>query len=434
MSNSSSSSSGAGDADGSAVTIDEHGSEVYDDIADSDSFVSAAEYVPPPPPLPLFWVAWQATPWPEEAVAWDAAGLPAPGSVRFFSAGAHFGAASDQPFGVAMQAAVLRLEGGAGRSIAAAIEVLQAAVGPHLAAPLPLSCVGSGAGSGLAGAAAMGAFRVASIEAPSAALTTLQLDGPSASGVALPQAGVFGATVHGGAAFVPSLEAFGGAGLPAPPSKAAHGLEGSVLITGGLGALGGLISTFLAEARGVRSLALLGRTGRGAGLSDALRSGSAGAFVSAVRADAALREDASAALAGGMEGLVHAGGVLADGMLKNQTATKARQAAAPKADALARLLLGGPAAAERPRAVIIFSSIVALAGNSGQVNYSAANAQLDAAAAGLLAAGLPAAAVQWGAWAELGMAAKSAAALDRFGRLGFGPHPFCFLSSCRSQY
>ena len=54
-------------------------------------------------------------------------------------------------------------------------------------------------------------------------------------------------------------------------------------------------------------------------------------------------------------------------------------------------------------------SVMALLGGSGQSNYSAANACLDALATSRHTHGAAAASVQWGAWAEVGMAARGAA-------------------------
>lgn len=69
----------------------------------------------------------------------------------------------------------------------------------------------------------------------------------------------------------------------------------------------------------------------------------------------------------------------------------------------------------------LFSSVSATVGNPGQANYAAANANLDAVAAGLQDSGVAAHSVAWGAWGGGGMAASLLTKLLRQG--DFSPAP-----------
>jgi uncharacterized protein YgbK (DUF1537 family) len=121
----------------------------------------------------------------------------------------------------------------------------------------------------------------------------------------------------------------------APPELRAAGSSntspGRIIITGGLGALGLLIASWLAGSQGVKRITLVSRTGRAAAGSmshasqrqlAALLSGTA--VVSIVAADVAAAEDARFVAGVGEEalpvlGLVHASGVLEDAALRQQS-------------------------------------------------------------------------------------------------------------------
>ena len=123
-------------------------------------------------------------------------------------------------------------------------------------------------------------------------------------------------------------------------------------------------------------------------------------------------------------GLWHAAGVLVDAVLPKQEASGLARVFSPKAHG--GWSLDAALAASAPDAVLLFSSVAALLGGAGQANYAAANAWLDARKRARRAHGGVAASVQWGAWAEVGMAARGAAsermaameAASGFGRLG----------------
>ncbi|OJG07804.1 Erythronolide synthase, modules 3 and 4 [Pseudonocardia autotrophica] len=185
--------------------------------------------------------------------------------------------------------------------------------------------------------------------------------------------------------------------------------SGTVLITGGTGALGGHVARRLA-ADGAEHLVLLGRRGPDAPGVDALRAEleASGAAVTVLACDAADRAQLQAALAAipadrPLTGVVHAAGVLDDGVLTGLTTD--RLAGVFHAKVTPALLLDELTRDLDLDAFVLFSSVAGSVGNPGQAGYAAANAALDALAARRVADGRPATAVAWGAWAGAGMAA-----------------------------
>jgi acyl carrier protein/short-subunit dehydrogenase len=105
-----------------------------------------------------------------------------------------------------------------------------------------------------------------------------------------------------------------------------------------------------------------------------------------------------------LRGIVHAAGVLSDGILLQQQWDRFVQVMAPK-------VLGGwnlhTLTLDTPLEFFVcFSSLASLLGAPGQGNYAAANAFLDALAHQRRAQGLPGLSINWGPWGESGMAAS----------------------------
>ena len=119
-----------------------------------------------------------------------------------------------------------------------------------------------------------------------------------------------------------------------------------------------------------------------------------------------------------MQALIHAGGVLADAMLGNQTPSHIHAATAGK---LTGAQLLRRATSEHPTAhTLLFSSVAALLGSAGQAGYAAANAGLDALAEHWEGSGSPVTSLQWGPWAGAGMAGRLGSTAARAAALGLG--------------
>ena len=136
-----------------------------------------------------------------------------------------------------------------------------------------------------------------------------------------------------------------------------------------------------------------------------------------VKCDASLAEDVTALQQENssppLVGLFHAGGVLADATVNNQTAAGILTVFAPKATALQKLDAATGLSAMQNQ--VFFSSVAALLGSVGQLNYSIANSWLDAVAAQKQAAGVGVVSTQFGAWKGAGMAAVTALKMEAMG-------------------
>ncbi|AGL16509.1 type I polyketide synthase [Actinoplanes sp. N902-109] len=255
---------------------------------------------------------------------------------------------------------------------------------------------------GLAQAPIWGLVRSARAEHPDAGLVLLDDDGHEASGGALPAAVAAAAgepelAVRRGDLLVPRLR-------PAAPDQSATTTraDGTMLITGGTGTLGGLIARHLVARHGVRSLVLASRSGPAAPGAEALAAdlAAAGARVRIVAADLADRTAVDALVAGipDLTGVVHTAGLTEDTLLATLTPESLTRVLAAKAGSAQHL---HEATLDRDLTTfVLFSSLAGLIGSPGQGNYAAANAYLDALAAHRRATGRPGLSIAWYLWEQ----------------------------------
>ncbi|WP_156658093.1 SDR family NAD(P)-dependent oxidoreductase, partial [Mycobacterium kyorinense] len=204
--------------------------------------------------------------------------------------------------------------------------------------------------------------------------------------------------------------------------------SGTVMITGGTGMAGSTLARHVVTQHGVRRLVLLSR--RGIEAPDAAELAgeltAAGAEVQVVACDAADRAALAKVISDiprqhPLSAVIHAAGVLDDAVVTSLTPDRIDAVLRAKVDAAWNLH-------ELTRdlglsAFVMFSSMAGLVGSSGQANYAAANAFLDALAAHRRAHGLPAISLAWGLWEQAsdmtgGLDAADRARLGRSGVVG----------------
>jgi NAD(P)-dependent dehydrogenase (short-subunit alcohol dehydrogenase family)/acyl carrier protein len=203
--------------------------------------------------------------------------------------------------------------------------------------------------------------------------------------------------------------------MPALAAPISMRSDATYVIIGGMGGVGVRVAEDLVAA-GARHLVLAGPRLREVRIE--------GAQITTIRCDVADESDVRA-LMGTLEshtppvrGLFHVAGVLDDAVLAGQTPERIARVLAPKvtgADLLDRLSRGLPL-----DHFVLFSSSAALLGSAAQANHAAANGFLDSLAERRRADGLPGLSVAWGAWGEVGAAARVG---EEVARRGLRPMP-----------
>ncbi|GHF61681.1 type I polyketide synthase [Streptomyces thermodiastaticus] len=278
-----------------------------------------------------------------------------------------------------------------------------------------------------AAAAVWGQIRSAQSENPGRFVLVDLDDEPTSAAAltALLHSGEPQAAVRAGRVLLPRLHRLPARSSAVPTGRWTPG--GTVLITGGTGTLGALFARHLVTEHGVTDLLLTSRRGADApGAERVVAELSAlGARVTVAACDVADRTALADLLARipadrPLTGVVHAAGILDDGLITAVTPERLDGVLRPKVDAawnLHELTRGLDISA-----FVLFSSLAGVIGGAGQSSYAAANTFLDGLAEYRAGLGLPATSVAWGLWAQTSTTGElTAADLDRIARAGYPP-------------
>ncbi|MGW1229125.1 type I polyketide synthase, partial [Streptomyces sp. NPDC002530] len=206
----------------------------------------------------------------------------------------------------------------------------------------------------------------------------------------------------------------------ARPGEESWSPSGTVLVSGGTGALGARVARWVVE-RGAEHVVLISRRGLDADGAPELREEltALGAEVDIVACDVAIREDVDPLFARfDISAVVHTAAVLDDGVVDGLTPERVARVWGAKTQGAWNL--HHASLARELDAFVLFSSAAGVWGGAGQGAYAAANAALDGLVEYRRSQGLTGSSIGWGPWAEGGMA-DDATVLARMDRGGVRP-------------
>ncbi|OLT63345.1 hypothetical protein BJP37_16995 [Moorena bouillonii PNG] len=185
--------------------------------------------------------------------------------------------------------------------------------------------------------------------------------------------------------------------------------DSTYLITGGLGSLGLKVAEWMVD-KGARYLVLVGRSQPNPRASEIIgKLEEQGVMVVLEQVDVSQEAQVRDCLnriqvsLPPLKGIIHGAGVLEDGVLLHQDWAKFARVMKPKVEGAWNLhRLTQDIALEL---FVLFSSATSILGTPGQGNYSAANGFLDSLSHYRQGQGASALSINWGPWAEMGLAA-----------------------------
>jgi short-subunit dehydrogenase/acyl carrier protein len=196
--------------------------------------------------------------------------------------------------------------------------------------------------------------------------------------------------------------------------------DSTYLIAGGFGGLGLLVARWLVD-KGAKYLVLVGRS-NAKDVAALTQLEQAGAKIVVAQADLANFEAIASVFSEidrslpPLRGVIHAAGILDDGVLQKQTWERFKKVMSPKVEGawhLHQLTENKPL-----DFFVMFSSVASLFGSVAQANHSAANAFLDSLAYYRQAQGLPGLSINWGIVSQVGAAAQRQADKTKYQGMG----------------